>query len=75
MTKAKLYAFNNKFTGDVQVLTKAEGAKLNEDWSRIKVVTNEQGERVLRLQFHGATADISENKVLEALPDGNRLAE
>lgn len=63
MTKAKIYLFNNRFTGEVKPLTKAEGKKLNEDWSRIKPATNEKGERVLRMKMNGGTIDIKETEV------------
>lgn len=60
MRKAKLYAFNNKFTGDVLHLTKKQGAHLNEDWAQIKPAVNEKGEHVLRMQLHGAVVDLQE---------------
>lgn len=50
MTKANLYPFINRFTGEVQPLTKAQGALLNEDWERGKVVKNKEGKKVFR--FH-----------------------
>lgn len=72
MTKAKIYLFNNRFTGEVLPLTKAQGKKLNEDWSRIKPATNEKGERVLRMKMNNGTVDIKETKVAQ---DGNPGAE
>jgi len=50
MTKAKILPYINRFTGEVQTLTRKEGKLLNEDWARAKMVTNKQGERVFR--FH-----------------------
>ena len=65
MTKAKIYLFNNIFSGEVKPLTKAQGKLLNEDWSRIKPVINDKGQKVLRMQLNGATVDISENNAPE----------
>jgi hypothetical protein len=71
MTKPKVYLYNHRFTGDVVPMTKAEARKkLNEDWSRIKPVTNDKGERVLRMQLNGATVDISQRSV-GAIENGN----
>lgn len=44
-------------------LTKAQGSKLGPEWSRVKSVINDKGERVLRLELAGAVAEISEVKV------------
>lgn len=83
----KLYAHINKHTGDVQMLTKAEGKKLNEDWARGKVAKNEKGERVFRFEIatpikdkNGKTrmgvavVDISEVTTEEVADDGNGSA-
>lgn len=50
MTKAKLYPYINRFTGEIQIMTKRQGKELNEDWAVAKVVKNQQGEKVFR--FH-----------------------
>lgn len=50
MTKAKVYPYINRFTGEIQIMTKAQGKELSEDWAVAKMVTNKQGERVFR--FH-----------------------
>lgn len=50
MTKAKIYPYMNRFTGEIQPLTKAQGKLLNEDWERAKVVRNKEGKKVFR--FH-----------------------
>lgn len=71
MTKSKLYLFNNRFTGDIKRLTKSAGKKLSEDWSRIRIVTNDKGERVMRMELNGATVDISENETPEVVANGN----
>ncbi len=63
MGKPKVYLFNNRFSGEVVPATIAEGEKLGEDWSRIKPVTNDKGQRVLRMQLEGATVDISEREI------------
>lgn len=55
----KIFAFINKFTGDIKMLTKSEGKKLNEDWAMGKMATNEQGEKVYR--FHIATPVVDKN--------------
>ena len=51
MTKAKIYPYMNRFTGDVQPLTKAQGKLLNEDWERAKVVRNKEGKKVFRFKL------------------------
>lgn len=50
MTKAKVYPYINRFSGEIQIMTKAQGKELSEDWAVAKTVTNKQGERVFR--FH-----------------------
>lgn len=50
MTKALLRPYINRFTGDIQIMTKKQGKELNEDWAIAKVVKNKQGEKVFR--FH-----------------------
>jgi len=50
MTKAKVYPYINRFNGEIQIMTKAQGKELNEDWAKAKVVKNQQGEKVFR--FH-----------------------
>lgn len=67
MTKPKIYLYNHTETGEVLALTKAQGSKLGPEWSRVKSVINDKGERVLRLELAGAVAEISEVKV-----NGNR---
>lgn len=51
MTKAKLLPYINRFTGEVKTLAKKDGIKLNEDWARAKVVTNQDGKRVFRFKL------------------------
>lgn len=55
----KLFAYINKFTGDIKMLTKSEGKKLNEDWGQGKMAKNEKGESVYR--FHIATPVVDAN--------------
>lgn len=55
----KIFAYINKFTGDIKMLPKTEGNKLNEDWGMGKMATNEQGEKVYR--FHIATPVVDKN--------------
>lgn len=87
MSTTKLYPFINSFTGDVKTLTKAEGAKLNEDWHRGKLAKNDQGEKVFRFHIDTqipdengvvrsavATVDIQEIKK-EVIEDGNQRPE
>jgi hypothetical protein len=50
MTKALLRPYINRFTGDIQIMTKKQGKELSEDWAIAKVVKNQQGEKVFR--FH-----------------------
>ncbi len=61
----QIYLYNNRFTGQVLPLTKAQGKKLSEDWSRIKPAVNEKGQRVLRMKMEGATVDILETEVAQ----------
>lgn len=51
MTKAKLLPYINRFTGDIQVMTKKQGKELNEDWARAKMATNQEGKRVFRFKL------------------------
>ena len=51
MTKAKLYPFINRFTGDVEIMTKKQGKELSEDWEHAKVVKNDKGEKVFRFKI------------------------
>lgn len=46
----KLLPYINRFTGEIQVMTKSQGSQLSEDWARAKMATNDKGERVFR--FH-----------------------
>ena len=50
MTKAKVYPYINRFSGEIQIMTKRQGKELSEDWARAKMVRNKQGEKVFR--FH-----------------------
>lgn len=91
MTKSKLYPFINKFTGEVQVMSKAQGKELSEDWKIAKVVKNKDGKKVFRFELqapvqgkdgkmHVGTAiiDLTETEVpAEELEaiDGKRNAE
>jgi len=51
MTKAKIYPYMNRFSGEIQPLTKAQGKLLNEDWERAKVVRNKEGKKVFRFKL------------------------
>lgn len=66
----KKIPYLNQFTGEVVVVSKQHGKKLNEDWQKIEFTTNEKGVRVMRMQFNGATVDVSENEEVEAKTDG-----
>lgn len=85
MTK-KLLPYINRFTGDVKIMTKTDGSKLNEDWSRAKMATNSEGKRVFRFHLDAsvqgkdgkmhmgtATVDLTETEVEAA--DGERSTE
>lgn len=75
MTKRKLIPYVNRFTGDIQVVTKSQAKKLSEDYSEVEFTTNEDGVRVMRLQLNGATVDVSEAKQEVEITDGNRDTE
>lgn len=68
MTKAQIYLYNNRFTGEVLPLTKQQSKKLSEDWSRIKPATNDKGQRVLRMKMEGGIVDILETEVANVVP-------
>jgi len=51
MTKSKHYPYINRFTGEIQIMTKTQGKELNEDWDRAKLVTNQEGKRVFRFKL------------------------
>lgn len=81
MTKT-VYPYINKFSGDVKMLPKDEGGKLNEDWLRAKLAKNEKGERVFRFQIATPVLDkdgkthmgIATVDISEVEEDGNRDA-
>lgn len=66
----KLHTYVNKFTGDVKFLSKSQGKHLSEDWGKVELITNDKGERGMRVQLNGATADILEVEPTEVKPDG-----
>lgn len=72
MKKAQIYLYNNRFTGEVLPLTKAQGKKLSEDWSRIKPAINDKGERVLRMKMEGGIVDIRETEVAKNVVPGSK---
>jgi hypothetical protein len=67
---AKKIPYINKFNGNVIVVSKAHGKKLDEDWEKIEFVQNEAGENVMRLHLDGATVDVSENEPEKVGEDG-----
>lgn len=88
MTKTKRYPYINIQSGDVQILTKAEGAKLSKEWNRGKLARNDEGAKVFRFKIatqmkdkngkiqHGtATVDLQEIDTKEVTDDGNGSAE
>lgn len=56
----KKIPYINRFNGNIVVVSKQHAKKLNEDWSEVKFIKNKQGERVMRMELHGATVDVSE---------------
>ena len=65
----KKIPYVNRFTGNVVVVSRQHAKKLSEDWSEIKFVKNEQGKPVMRMEFEGATVDISENEEVQSNVD------
>ena len=76
MTKKKVYPYINRFSGEIQVMTKDQRKQLNEDWARAKMATNDKGERVFRFKLQAdvkgrdgkmhigtATVDLTESEV------------
>jgi hypothetical protein len=57
MTKQKLYPYINRFTGEIEIMTKTQGKELNEDWARAKMVTNQEGKRVFRFKLAAPVTD------------------
>lgn len=51
MTKKKVYPYINRFSGEIQIMTKSQGKELSEDWARAKMVTNSEGKRVFRFKL------------------------
>lgn len=41
----------HKPTGNIMRLTEKQAQKLNDEWSQVKFVKNEKGERVMRFTF------------------------
>lgn len=72
MKKAQIYLYNNRFTGEVLPLTKAQGKKLSEDWSRVKPAINDKGQRVLRMKMEGGIVDIRETEVAKNVVPGSK---
>ncbi len=69
----KKIPYVNRHTGAVLVVSKQHGKKLNEDWSRVEFIKNEEGKQVMRIQLEGATVDVAENEQpVEVVSDGNR---
>lgn len=67
----------NRFTGDIQIVTKRQAKDLSEDYSAPQIVKNEQGVDVMRFQIESggviATVDLQENEEqVEVIPDGKR---
>lgn len=60
MTKAKIDLYVHKSTGAVMQATKKQSKQLGDGWDKIKFVTNEKGERVMRFNVDGATVDVQE---------------
>lgn len=52
-----LYPFVNKYTGEVKILTKSAGKKLNEDWAWAKLTKNNKGENVFRFEIATSYVD------------------
>lgn len=75
--KPKYLPYLNRFTGDVQIVTKKQAKELSEDWAAPQIVKNEQGKQVMRFQIENggviATVDLQENEEpVEVAPDGKR---
>lgn len=90
MTKARLYPFINRHSGDIKVMSKKDGGRLSEDWARARMAKNQEGKKVFRFELdasvrgrdgkiHTGTAivDLTENEMpveLEAA-NGERVTE
>ena len=83
---SKVYPYINKFSGEVQIMTKKQAEGLSEDWATPKVVKNNKGETVYRFELAAefkdkdgrlksgiATVDIKETETV--VTDGVRKSE
>lgn len=83
---SKVYPYINKFSGEVQIMTKKQAEELSEDWATPKVVKNNKGETVYRFELAAefrdrngklqngiATVDIKETETVAT--DGVRKSE
>ena len=75
MTKSNPQLYVNQFSGDIKYLRKSEAKKLSEDWSKAELITNEAGERGMRIKLDGATVDILENKDVKVASDGESVSD
>lgn len=72
MAKKKI-VYVNRFTGDVQIVTKQSAKQLSEDYSEVRFIKNQEGKSVMRFELEGATVDVSEkNEAQEGKVDGVR---
>lgn len=80
----KLLPYINRFSGEIKILPKSQGAHLSEDWARAKMATNDKGEKVFRFHLAAevkgkdgkthmgtATVDLTEVEVPQELEAAN----
>lgn len=79
MKQRKLKVYMHKPTGNIMRLTEKQAQKLNKEWSEVKFIKNEKGERVMRFTFDTpdgtvATVDVQPNNPTEVAKNGEPKA-
>lgn len=69
----------HKPTGNIMRLTEKQAKRLNAEWSEVKFIKNEKGERVMRFTFDApdgtvATVDVQPNGKKEVTTSGKSKA-
>lgn len=65
----------HKTSGSIVSATKSQAKKLPDEYQQIEFIKNQEGVRVMRFRFNGATVDVSEMPEQEVTPDVNTNAE
>ena len=68
---ARKITYVHKETGELKVLTRQSAKKLDDKWSKVEFLKNEDGVQVMRLKLEHATVDVSENQLKGEIVDGD----